>query len=95
VYLDYLQNGHGKLIASTFCVRPLPTAPVSMPLLWSEVTPKLLPRQFTISNAVARMKKLKEDPFAGVLTERPDLGRVLARLAERQAEQATSKRKQA
>jgi bifunctional non-homologous end joining protein LigD len=85
VYLDYLQNGQGKLIASTFCVRPLPTAPVSMPLKWSEVTPRLTPRQFTIANARARLEELGEDPFAPVLVERPDLPRALARLSERQA----------
>ena len=26
VYLDYLQNGHGRLLVSPFCVRPLPRA---------------------------------------------------------------------
>ena len=35
VYLDYLQNGHGRLLVAPFCVRPLPGAPVSMPLEWS------------------------------------------------------------
>jgi len=84
-----LQNGHGKLIASIFCVRPLLTAPVSMPLQWREVNAKLTPRQFTLANAVDRMNKLKEDPFAGVLTERPDLARVLTRLTERQKTRAT------
>ena len=37
VYLDYLQNRRGQLIAAPFCVRPEPGAPVSMPLLWREV----------------------------------------------------------
>ena len=30
--VDYLQNGHGRLLVSPFSVRPLPGAPVSMPL---------------------------------------------------------------
>src|SRR6185295_19085472 len=46
VYLDYLQNGHGKLIVSPFSVRPLPRAPVSMPLAWSEVKPGMDPTSF-------------------------------------------------
>src|SRR2546428_373358 len=33
VYLDYVQNGHGRLLVSPFSVRPLPSAPVSTPLL--------------------------------------------------------------
>ena len=32
VYVDYLQNGSGKLIVAPFSVRPLPGAPVSVPL---------------------------------------------------------------
>ena len=37
VYVDYLQNGAGRLLVAPFCVRPLPGAPVSTPLKWSEV----------------------------------------------------------
>ena len=37
VYVDYLQNGSGKLLVAPFSVRPLPGAPVSMPLAWREV----------------------------------------------------------
>ena len=66
-----------------FSVRPLPGAPVSMPLEWSEVTPKLDIRQFTIANAAARMKKLKEDPLMPVLDLKPDLVSALERLHDR------------
>jgi bifunctional non-homologous end joining protein LigD len=79
VYLDTLQNGDGKLIAAPFCVRALPTAPVSMPLEWSEVTPQLSPRQFTIKNAIARLQE-KGDPMAKVLTTKVDLQEILAKL---------------
>src|SRR5438309_1785677 len=34
VYLDYVQNGHGRLLVAPFSVRPLPGSPVSTPLLW-------------------------------------------------------------
>jgi bifunctional non-homologous end joining protein LigD len=83
VYLDYLQNGHGKLLVSPFCVRPVPGARVSMPLRWSEVTAKLDPSRFTIKTAPARMAKLGADPLAPVLTTRPDLAKVLQKLARR------------
>ena len=43
VYVDYLQNGRGKLLAAPFSARPLPGAPVSMPLRWDEVRPGLHP----------------------------------------------------
>ena len=83
VYLDYVQNGQGRLLVAPFSIRPLPGAPVSMPLKWSEVTPSLEIGQFTIRNAPARMKRLKTDPLRPVLEERPDLVRALGLLQER------------
>src|SRR6266566_4897700 len=83
VYLDYVQNGHGRLLVAPFSVRPLPGAPVSMPLKWSEVTPKLDIGKFTIRTAPARMNKLKEDPLQPVLELKPDLVSAPARLQER------------
>jgi bifunctional non-homologous end joining protein LigD len=83
VYVDTLQNGHGKLLVAPFSVRPLPDAPVSMPLRWSEVNARLDPKRFTLRNAVARMKRLREDPLRGVLGPAPDLSAALGRLAAR------------
>jgi len=80
VYVDYVQNGHGRLLVAPFSVRPLPGAPVSMPLAWREVTPKLDIRRFTIETAPARMKKLRRDPLRAVLDEKPDLVGALERL---------------
>jgi len=81
VYLDYLQNRHGRLIVAPFSVRPLPGASVSMPLLWEEVDSSLDPRLFTIKTAVERMERLGRDPVAQVLEDKPDLAKVLERLA--------------
>jgi bifunctional non-homologous end joining protein LigD len=81
VYLDYLQNRHGQLIVSPFSVRPLPGASVSMPLEWEEVDQSLDPRDYTIKTAIERMERLGRDPCAPVLEDKPDLGRVLQKLA--------------
>ncbi len=83
VYLDYLQNRTGQLIAAPFSVRPLPGAPVSMPLEWKEVNQKLDLLQHTIVTAPKRMDKLGRDPCAPVLEVRPDLTAVLERLLEK------------
>jgi len=83
VYLDFLQNGHGKTIAGPFSARPVPGGTVSMPLRWSEVNGKLDPRKFNLETAPARMKKLREDPLAPVLEMNPDLQGALAKLAEK------------
>jgi bifunctional non-homologous end joining protein LigD len=81
VYVDYLQNGSGKLLVAPFSVRPLPGDTVSMPLLWEEVIDGLDPRDYTIKNALDRMQRLTTDPCVEVLDEKPDLQAVLQRLA--------------
>ncbi|MBA3892847.1 MAG: DNA ligase D [Gemmatimonadales bacterium] len=82
VYVDYLQNGSGKLIVAPFAVRALPGAPVSVPLAWREVNRKLDIRRHTIRTVPERMRKLGTDPLAGVLELSPDLGEALERLME-------------
>jgi bifunctional non-homologous end joining protein LigD len=99
VYLDYVQNGHGRLLAAPFTARPVPGALVSMPLDWKEVTPKLDIAKFTIKTAPARMEKLGEDPLLPVLGEKPDLVAALAglhrQLEARKASAAASPRTKA
>jgi bifunctional non-homologous end joining protein LigD len=80
VYIDYLQNGSGRLIVAPFSVRPLPGAPVSCPLPWSEVTPDLDIRSFTIRNVPERMQEVPRDPLADVLRAVPDLTEALDRV---------------
>jgi bifunctional non-homologous end joining protein LigD len=83
VYIDYLQNGHGKLLVAPYSVRALPGAPVSAPLQWKEVNDKLDIRSFTIRTMLPRIARQKTDPIAPALTEVPDLVRVLAALQSR------------
>jgi len=83
VYLDYLQNGHGKLLAAPFTARPVPGALASAPLRWDEVDESLELRAFTIRTLPDRMAGLGGDPLLPVLEEKPDLVTALARLAAR------------
>lgn len=85
VYLDFVQNGHGRLIVAPFSVRPLPGAPVSMPLRWEEVTPGLDLRSYTIRTAPSRMDDLGADPLVPLLSELPDLMAALGALQGRLA----------
>ena len=82
VYLDYLQNGHGRLLVGPFSARPLPGAPVSMPLEWSQVTARLKLERFNIRTARRRLAK-HGDPLAPVLAESIDM---LAAIEALQAE---------
>ena len=83
VYVDFLQNGHGKLLAAPFTARPVPGALCSAPLLWDEVDETLDIRRFTIRTLPERMSVFGHDPLAPVLTQKPDLVRALARLSAR------------
>jgi bifunctional non-homologous end joining protein LigD len=95
VYVDFLQNGRGKLIAAPLSVRPRAGAPVSMPLPWAKVTKRLDPARFTIRTAPALLAK-EGDPFEGVLNEPVDVPALLralsARLDRTPAKRARAKR---
>ncbi len=82
VYIDYLQNGHGRLLVAPFSARAEPAASVSMPLRWSELNGRLSNERFHIKNAQSRMKRLGHDPLAGVLTAEADLVGSLNALAD-------------
>jgi bifunctional non-homologous end joining protein LigD len=68
MYLDFLQNRPGATIAGPYSLRPKPGATVSMPLHWDEVKVGLSMKDFTIKNAVARVKT-EGDLFKGTLGE--------------------------
>ncbi len=81
VYVDFIQNGRGKLIVAPLSVRPVTGATVSTPLRWTEVTKRLDPTHFTISTVPTRLKRQKSDPMSGVLSDRPDIAASLRGLA--------------
>jgi bifunctional non-homologous end joining protein LigD len=58
IYVDFLQNREGQTLATAYSVRPTPTANVSMPLHWDEIKKGLLPENFTIKNALPRLKRV-------------------------------------
>jgi bifunctional non-homologous end joining protein LigD len=76
MYLDFLQNRPGATIAGPYSLRPKPGATVSMPLDWDEVKPGMTMRDFTIFNAVDRLKETG-DLFKGVLGKGIDLAKAV------------------
>ncbi|HEX2162699.1 MAG TPA: DNA ligase D, partial [Thermoanaerobaculia bacterium] len=82
VYVDFLQNGLGKLLVAPYSVRPRPGAPVSTPLAWREVGAKLDPAALSVDTVPERVAAGK-DPWAGFLDAAQELPAALARLAER------------
>lgn len=81
MYLDFLQNRPGATIAGPYSLRPKPGATVSMPLEWAEVKPGLKMKDFTIFNAIDRLKE-KGDIFKGVLGKGIDLETAILKAKE-------------
>lgn len=57
IYIDFLQNRPQATLAAAYSLRPKPGAPVSMPLYWEEVKKGLKILDFTIRNAMPRLKE--------------------------------------
>ena len=80
VYLDPYRNGPMQTVVSPYSVRRKPHAPVSTPLTWSEVTPKLNPAIFNLGNFKDRLKK--KDPWSDFFSNRQSLTTAMARLKQ-------------
>lgn len=81
IYIDYLQNSRGQTLASVYSLRPVPHATVSTPLEWKEVRHGLTPLDFDI-NSISRRLEKKGDLFRGVLREKTDLKKCIAKLEQ-------------
>jgi len=66
MYVDFLQNRPQATLAAPYSVRPKPGATVSMPLHWDEVKKGLKITDFTVKNAIDRMRA-EGDIFKPVL----------------------------
>ncbi len=62
IYLDYLRNERGATAVAPFSPRARAGLPVAMPLSWSELSSKELPR-FTVPDLTSWKDRLKRDPW--------------------------------
>ncbi|HEX2919698.1 MAG TPA: DNA ligase D [Bacteroidales bacterium] len=81
MYLDHLQNRPGATVAGPYSLRPKPGATVSMPLHWDEVKKGMKMTDFTIKNAIARLKK-EGDLFRNVLGEGIEMEEILKKIEQ-------------
>ncbi|MBO9614967.1 MAG: DNA ligase D [Dyadobacter sp.] len=79
LYIDYLQNRPKATLAAPYSVRPKPGATVSMPLHWDEVKKGLQLKDFTIYNAIDRIRR-EGDLFKPVLGQGIDLEEVIGKM---------------
>ena len=84
IYVDALQNAHGKSMAAAYSLRARPAATASAPLRNRELTPRLKLAGFTIATVPARTDRMG-DIWREGLAVRPTaraLARAMAALAE-------------
>lgn len=81
IYLDYLQNDLGQTLVAPYSLRGRPHAPVSTPLLWSEVRRGLDPLHFTLKTVPKRLKRTG-DLFKGILGKGAALHTCLKKISE-------------
>jgi bifunctional non-homologous end joining protein LigD len=79
LYLDIGRNGYAQTVAAAYAVRPLPGAPVSVPLEWSELD-EFDPRRHTMRTIQERLER--PDPWTGIDAAAVELEPARARLAE-------------
>jgi bifunctional non-homologous end joining protein LigD len=63
VYIDYVQNSHGRTMICPYSLRATPQATVSMPLRWDEVKKGLNPEKFNLFSVA----KIEETPWKGMM----------------------------
>ena len=83
VFIDYNQNAKDRTTCSSYSVRPLPDARVSMPLHWHEV-PDCNPAEFTVLTVPKRFAEFG-DPHAGMDAEPGSIDKLLELAARDEA----------
>jgi bifunctional non-homologous end joining protein LigD len=83
IFLDYLRNDRMATAVAPLSPRARPGAPVSMPLLWSQVRAGLDPSRFTLLTApkLIRRGAAWRDYEAGARPLAPALQRLMAKAA--------------
>jgi len=73
IFIDYLRNGRGATAVASYSLRARAGAPVAVPLAWSELSALKRADAFDIDSTLARLKRQRKDPWAGIDTVEQDL----------------------
>ena len=73
ILLDYLRNNRTNTSIAAFSPRAREPAPVSVPIAWDELTPRLDPAGFTVRTVPRRVARQRRDPWDGYFRSRQQL----------------------
>jgi bifunctional non-homologous end joining protein LigD len=65
ILVDYLRNNRTNTSVAAFSTRARPGAPVSVPVSWDELSPRLRPERHTVRSVPRRLRSLRADPWQG------------------------------
>ena len=83
VYIDFLQNGHGKLLAAPFTARPVPGRPSPRRSSGTRWTRRSTPRASRSARSPSGCPPSAAIPWRRSYAQKPDLVTALARLSAR------------
>jgi bifunctional non-homologous end joining protein LigD len=63
IYVDFLRNARGATSVAAYSTRAKPGAPVSTPLTWEELSPKVRSADYTVATVSRRLARLTSDPW--------------------------------
>ncbi len=70
IFIDYLQNAHGKTMVAPYSLRGSPGATVSTPLHWKDLNHGVRPEDFNIRT----LNPAQEDPWRDIFENRQSIG---------------------
>jgi bifunctional non-homologous end joining protein LigD len=73
IYVDYLRNRRAATTVAAYSTRARAGAPVSMPVAWDEISPRVTAERFTVETVPARLAARRADPWIGYLKVRQRL----------------------
>jgi bifunctional non-homologous end joining protein LigD len=73
IFVDYLRNGRGATAVASYSLRARDGAPVAVPLAWSELAKLKRGDAFDLDATIARLKRQRKDPWAGIDKVKQDL----------------------
>lgn len=74
IFIDYLRNGRGATAVAPYSTRARGNASISTPVSWKELKNIKSADQYTLSNIIARLSKIK-DPWEGFFTCRQSISK--------------------
>ncbi|MGI0051758.1 MAG: DNA ligase D, partial [Nitrososphaeraceae archaeon] len=81
VFFDHNQNAKGKTIASIFSPRPTPSATVSFPVKWDDLS-HVVPTDYTILNVPEMLNKKIKNPWNNIMENKQNLNKILESIEE-------------